>query len=105
VRRGGDAVMRWDEHVAINSIDHAISEIKRASIDDGKDINDHPALDAAHTAWAGRLHQALSDLRAARADVNQEEDNAFAQGLKARAVQHIDEAIRLTVAGMREFER
>jgi hypothetical protein len=97
--------MRWDEHVAINAIDRAIAEIKRASIDDGKDIADHAPLDAAHVAWAGRLHQALADLKAARADVNQEEDNAFAQGLKNRAVLNIDEAIRLTVAGMREFER
>jgi hypothetical protein len=97
--------MRWDEHVAINAIDRAIAEIKRASIDDGKDIADHAPLDAAHVAWAGRLHQALADLKASRADVNQAEDNGFAQGLKNRAILNIDEAIRLTVAGMREFER
>lgn len=98
-RRGGDPNMRWDEHFAIEAVDRAIAEIKRAAIDDGKNLEDHPPLDAKEP-WAGRLHKAVDALRAARNDVNQEEDNAYAQGLKARAMHHIDEAIRLTEAGM-----
>ena len=103
-RRSGDPTMRWDEHVAIVAIDRAINDIKAASIDDGKNLNDIPPLDAAHIAWQGRLRQALADLRAARADVNQEEDNAYAAGLKARAIANIDEALRATTLGVREFE-
>lgn len=98
-RRGGDPSMRWDEHFAIEAVDRAIAEIKRAAIDDGKSLEDHPPLDA-HEPWAGRLHKAVAALHAARNDVNQEEDNAYASGLKARAIHHIDEAIRLTEAGM-----
>ena len=91
--------MKWDEAVAIAEIDHAISEIKRASIDDGKNIDDHPAPDTGDVR-RGRLHTALVALKAAEADVNQEEDNAYASGLKARAIHHIHEAIRLTEQGI-----
>ena len=98
-RRGGDPNMKWDEAVAVGAIDRAIADIKAASIDDGKNLDDHPPLDA-RVPRRGRLHQALASLRAALADVNQEEDNAYAQGLKARAVRSINEAIRLTEAGI-----
>ena len=103
-RKGGDPNMKWDEHVAIEAIDRALAEIKRASIDDGKNINDHEPLDAREPR-RGRLHKALDALRAARKDVNQEEDNAYAQGLKARAIVHIAEAIRLTEMGVAEAGR
>jgi hypothetical protein len=98
-RRGGDPAMKWDEAVAISAIDRAIAEIKQAAIDDGKNLDDHPPVDA-HEPRMGRLHKALSALRAAQKDVNQEEDNAYASGLKARAIRHIDEAIRLTEQGI-----
>ncbi len=103
-RRGGDARMRWDEHTAIEAIDRAIAEIKRAAIDDGKPLEDHPPVDA-REPFAGRLHKALAALRAARADGDRVEDNAFASGLKARAVHHIDEAISLTERGIVAAER
>jgi hypothetical protein len=103
-RRGGDPNMKWDEHVAIDAIDRAINEIKRAAIDDGKSLDDHPPVDA-HEPRAGRLHKALAALRAAHNDVDREEDNAFASGLKARAVHHIDEAISLTERGIAAAER
>jgi hypothetical protein len=103
-RKGGDPTMRWDEAIAIAAIDRAIAEIKHASIDDGKNLEDHPPVDAREPR-IGRLHRALAALRAAHHDVNEEEDNAYAQGLKARAVHHIDEAIRLTEQGVAEAER
>jgi hypothetical protein len=96
--------MRWDEHTAIEAIDRAIAEIKRAAIDDGKPLEDHPPVDA-REPFAGRLHKALAALRAARADGDRVEDNAFASGLKARAVHHIDEAISLTERGIVAAER
>jgi hypothetical protein len=86
---GGE--LREQEKKAIHEIDDAIAEIKRASIDDGKDLNDHPPVDS-HLAWPGRLHRALQLLDKARQDISQEEDNAFAQGLQQRAFDHIDKA-------------
>jgi hypothetical protein len=91
--------MKWDEAIAIGAIDRAINEIKQAAIDDGKNLDDHPPLDAREPR-AGRLHKALAALRQSLADVNQEEDNAYAQGLKARAIKNINEAIHLTEQGI-----
>jgi hypothetical protein len=86
---GGE--LRDQEKKAIHDIDEAINEIKRASIDDGKDLNDHPQVDVG-LDWRGRLHRALELVNKAHNDVAQEEDNAFAQGLQVRALKHIDEA-------------
>ena len=86
---GGE--LRDQEKKAIHEIDEAINEIKKASIDDGKNIDDHPPVDAG-LAWPGRLRRALELLDRAHRDVSQEEDNAFAQGLQARAIEHIDRA-------------
>jgi len=87
---GGE--LRHEEKEAIHAIDDAISEIKKASIDDGKDLNDHPPVDAGldHT---GRLHRACQLLEKAHQDIAHEEDNGFAQGLQQRAFGHIDRAI------------
>jgi len=86
---GGE--LRDQEKKAIHDIDEAINEIKKASIDDGKDLNDHAPVDAG-LDWRGRLHRALELVNKAHNDVAQEEDNAFAQGLQVRALKHIDEA-------------
>jgi hypothetical protein len=86
---GGE--LREQEKKAIHEIDDAINEIKKASIDDGKDLNDHPPVDA-RMDWPGRLHRALELLNKAHQDIAQEEDNQFAQGLQQRALMHIDKA-------------
>jgi hypothetical protein len=85
--------LRDQEKKAIHEIDDAINEIKKASIDDGKDLNDHPPVDA-HMDWTGRLHRALELVNKAHNDVAHEEDNRFAQGLQQRALEHIDKAHR-----------
>jgi len=95
--------MRWDERVAVEAIDRAITDIRRAAIDDGKNLQDHPPIDA-HEPRVGRLHEALSALQSARNDVNQEEDNVFANGLRGRGIRNIDEAIRVTEQGIGEAE-
>jgi len=99
--RPGNWIQSRLEQDAVNQIDAAIDEIKRASIDDGKDINDHPAVDE-NPDHGGRLHAANDFLLKARDDVNQEEDNAFAQGLRNRAIQHINEALKKTNAAIAE---
>jgi hypothetical protein len=79
---------------AISEIDAAINEIKTASIDDGKNLNDHPAPDP---TWndAGRFHHALEFLDRAHRDISENEDNVYAQGLQHRALEHIDKAHHL----------
>jgi hypothetical protein len=98
-RKGGDKQMKWDEHDATGAIDRAIKDIKDAALDDGKNLDDHPAVDA-HEPRGGRLHKALDALHAARGDIDKEEDNAFARGLRGRASHDIDDAIRFTDAGV-----
>ena len=104
LERGNGGSLGHEEQEAIREIDAAIGEIKKASIDDGKDLNDHPPVDAGldHT---GRLHRAEQLLDKAHQDIAHEEDNAFAQGLQQRAFGHIDrakhdvgEAIRMVAA-------
>jgi len=76
---------------AISQVDLAINDIKTASIDDGKNLDDHPAPDP---TWndAGRFHHALEFLDHAHRDVAEGEENSFARGLQHRALGHIDKA-------------
>jgi hypothetical protein len=76
---------------AIDEIDAAIREIKAASIDDGKDIHDHVPIDASINRL-NRFRKAREAGNAAWADVNHEEDNDYARGLKHRALDHIEAA-------------
>ena len=96
--------MKWDERTAIKEVDAAIHEIKEAAIDDGKNLQDHPPVDA-KADYAGRLHRALELLRKAEKDCHEEEDNNFARGLQKRALQHIKEAIRFTEEGIANARR
>ncbi len=92
LEHGDGGTLRHEEHEAIEQIDKAIDEIKKASIDDGKDLNDHPPVDAG-LDHAGRLHRAKQLLEKAHQDIAHEEDNGFAQGLQQRSFGHIDNAI------------
>jgi hypothetical protein len=93
--RPGDPAVSGDEDVAVGEIDAAINEIKRASIDDGKDLHDHPPIDIPADR-PGRLHKALEVLHKVHSDVAREEDDPMTRGLRDRAVHHIDEAIHAT---------
>jgi hypothetical protein len=90
--RPGNWVQTQDEMEAVRRIDKAIGEIKKASIEDGKNIEDHEPVSEVPDHM-GRLHKALDFLRKAREDIGHDEDNVFAQGLQARAYGHIDGAI------------
>jgi hypothetical protein len=81
------------EERAIHEIDAAIGEIRKAAIDDGRNLYDHPPIDA-RLDRPGRRHRALELLNAAHNDIAREEDNRFAQGLQRRAMEHIDQAHR-----------
>jgi hypothetical protein len=102
--RPGDAAVAGREDKAITEIDAAIGEIKRAAIDDGKDIHDHPTTDDAKD-HPGRLHKALELLNKVHADVAREEDDPMTKGLRNRAVGHIDMAIHATEKAIEHVER
>ena len=87
----GDPAVSRDEDTAIIQIDKAIGEIKRASIDDGKDLNDHPSVDVKE--HGSRLLKSIETLKKAHADIDGEEDNPEVHELRQRALQHIDRAI------------
>jgi hypothetical protein len=86
--------MDKEEQHAIGEIDRAIDEIKRAAIDDGKNLNDHPPVDS-HMDRRGRFHRTLELLDKAHNDIAREEDDPSIRGLRNRALQHIDEAHRI----------
>ena len=90
-RQPGDARVYGDEDVGISEIDAAIGEIKKASIDDGKNLDDHPAIDTRE--HGSRLLRSIETLKKARADVSGEEDNPEVRELRHRALEHIDRAI------------
>jgi hypothetical protein len=86
--------MDKEEEQAINEIDKAIEEIKRAAIDDEKNLNDHPPVDAGMDR-GGRFHRAMELLDKAHNDIAREEDDPSVRGLRDRALHHIDEAHRI----------
>jgi len=88
----GDMKVSAHEDVGIDEIDKAIGEIKHASIDDGKNLNDHPMVDVPE--HGSRLLKAIETLKKARADISGEEDNPEARELRHRAFEHIDHAIK-----------
>jgi hypothetical protein len=85
-----DAVSLETAH-AVEHIDQAIGEIKKAAIMDGKNIQDHMPVDA-KLERPGRFHTSLDLLNKARSDVMGEEDQADTMGLQKRVIQHIDAA-------------
>jgi hypothetical protein len=87
----GDARVYGEEDMAINEINAAINDIKKASIDDGKNIDDHPGVDTGE--HGSRLLRAIETLKKARQDIAQEEDNPTVRDLRNRAYDHIDHAI------------
>lgn len=102
--RPGDAAVSGQEDTAIVEIDAAIGEIKRAAIDDGKDIHDHPPVQGPNDR-PGRLHKALELLRKVHSDVAREEDDPMVKGLRNRAVGHIDGAIHATELAVRDVKQ
>jgi hypothetical protein len=78
---------------AVVNIDKAIGDIKRASIDDGKDLNDHPPVDA-KIKHKGRLHKVMALLSSARKDLRFKEDDKAALGWRKAALEHVNDAAK-----------
>jgi hypothetical protein len=93
-------VMR-DQQAAMESINHAIGEIKRASIDDRKELGDHPPIDA-RLDHRGRLRRVLELLDSADRDLHAEEDNFAAKNWRNEAIRHVNEARHAVGAAMED---
>lgn len=87
----GDRKVFEEEDMALDEVNAAIGEIKHASIDDGKNIDDHMPVDAKE--HGSRLLRAIEALNKAKADIEQSEDNPEVRELRHRAKDHIDRAI------------
>jgi hypothetical protein len=93
-------VMR-DQRGAIDEIDHAINEAKRAAIDDGKNIDDHPPVDA-RMGWEGRFRKAMELLDSAGRDLSFEEDNRGAAAWRNAARANVQHARDFIAKAMRD---
>ena len=86
---------------AVANIDKTIADLKQASIDDGKDLNDHPPVDTT-IKHGRRLHNALDLLKSARKDIDFTEGDPAALGWRDGARKHLDDAIKATHEAMRD---
>ena len=102
-RPAADGRIHADEDTAITHIDHAISDLKQASIYDGKNVYDHPPSDVGERG--SELMKAIENLRQAHADVDQEEDNPQVRGLKHRILDRIDRATQAAQGAHDEWIR
>jgi hypothetical protein len=93
-------VMR-DQRAAVEEIDHAIGEAKRAAIDDGKNIDDHPPVET-RTGWEGRFRKAMEVLDAAIGDLSFAEANRGAMPWRDAARGNAERARALVAKAMRD---
>ena len=84
---------------AVGDIDQAMAEIKRASIDDGKSLDDHPPIDA-NVSHRDRLHEIQALVESADRDLKAEEDDKAALGWRARAVKDVADAHAFVLAAI-----
>jgi hypothetical protein len=93
-------VMR-DQRAAVDEIDHAIGEAKRAAIDDGKNPDDHPPIDRG-LGWEGRFRKAMELLDSAERDLAQAESNGAAAGWRNAALGNVRNAKAFVAKAMRD---
>jgi hypothetical protein len=93
-------VMR-DQRAAIEEIDRAIAEAKRAAIDDGRNIDDHPPVDA-RIGWEGRFRKAMELLDQARGDLSFIETNMAAAPWRDAARANVERARGFVEKAMRD---
>jgi hypothetical protein len=83
--------VKHDDDMAIHAIDKAIDEIKHASIDDGKGLNDPFPIDRSLSPH-DRFRKANELLASAHHDLDHAEDVPWSRELRNRAILHIDQA-------------
>jgi hypothetical protein len=78
---------------AIKEISRAIDDMKKAALDDGKNIwHTPPPQSGGNPGWP--IHSAVKLLKEARHDVDHGQDAPENAGLRIRSVEHIDKALQ-----------
>ena len=77
---------------AIEEINHALDEMKRAAVDDGKNPSETPPPQSGGNPSLP-VHTAVKLLREARGDIDHGRDRPENQGLRERSIEHIDRAL------------
>jgi hypothetical protein len=90
-----------DQRAAVEEIDHAIGEAKRAAIDDGKNPEDHPPIDRG-LGWDGRFRKAMELLNSAEHDLSEAETNGAAAGWRNAALGNVRNAKAFVAKAMRD---
>jgi hypothetical protein len=90
-----------DQRAAVEEIDHAIGEAKRAAIDDGKNPDDHPPIDRG-LGWEGRFRQAKDLLNSAERDLSSGESNGAAVAWRNAALANVRNAKGFVDKAMRD---
>jgi tetratricopeptide (TPR) repeat protein len=93
-------VMR-DQRAAVEEIDRAIGEAKRAAIDDGKNPDEHPPIDRA-LGWEGRFRKAMELLDSAERDLSFAESNGAAAGWRNASLTNVRAAKAFVAKAMRD---
>jgi len=93
-------VMR-DQRAATEEIDRAIAAAKAAAVDDGRNIDDHPPIDA-RISWEGRFRKALELLDSAERDLSFEEDNRVSASWRSSAIRNVQNAKTFVSKAMRD---
>jgi hypothetical protein len=90
-----------DQRAAVDEIDRAIAEAKRAAIDDGRNIDDHPPVDT-RLGWANRFRKAMALLDSALRDLSFEEDSRAAAAWRGAARHNVENARAFVAKAMRD---
>jgi hypothetical protein len=94
--------MRGDEIQAGRELHAAYDEMAHAAVSDGRNIDDQPPPDFAWGTHNDRLHKALDLVHRAYAELDGEEENPQAAGLRQRAKGHLSDSSRLIGKAMRD---
>jgi len=95
VRRPETSNVAATDNDAVAHVNRAIADIKRASIDDGKDLGDHPPIDT-RLPRRDRFDKALDLLGKADRDLHYKEDDQAALGWRREAIRNVKEAMAYT---------
>jgi hypothetical protein len=79
----------------VTAVNNAVKEIDQAAKLDKKDMDDHPPIDT-NLKCLNKFHEIFRLLRAAKIDIDQEEDNAASRPWRGRANGQIDQARQYT---------
>lgn len=93
-------VMR-DQRAAVDEIDRAIGDAKRAAIDDGRSPDDHPPIERG-LGWEGRFRKAMELLDSAERDLSSAETNGAAGAWRNGALANIRNAKAFVGKAMRD---